>query len=81
MREDDLEISTKGRKFIPIEQIDLIIDKAGMASTSAYFTIGVIVECSKPIKSKNGKLFSIIKVSDLVKYDIIKVKQQLEAHY
>ena len=32
-----------------------------------------------PYKSKSGKQFSIVKISDLVKYDLQKVKQMLEA--
>ena len=37
------------------------------------------MEVVGPYKSKSGKQFSILKVSDLVKYDIQKVKKVLEA--
>jgi len=43
----------------------------------AFFTVGVVVEMMGPHKSKNGKLFTIMKVSDLVKYDMAKVKKML----
>lgn len=49
-----------------------------MSSVKAYFTIGTIVELSKPITSKSGKQFLIMKLSDLVKHDITKVKKKLE---
>jgi rRNA processing protein Gar1 len=45
----------------------------------AFFTIGVVVEVMGPYASKNGKQYSMIKVTDLVKYDMNKVKRHLEA--
>jgi hypothetical protein len=39
----------------------------------------VVVDVVGPYKSKSGKQFSILKISDLVKYDIQKVKKAMEA--
>lgn len=46
-----------------------------------YFTVGVLVDSTRPIASKNGKTFMILKLTDLVKYDMHKVKKQLALKY
>ena len=47
-------------------------------SGRAFFTVGVVVDVVGPYKSKSGKQFSIFKISDLVKYDLTKVRKMLE---
>jgi hypothetical protein len=74
IKEDDLDIATRNREFIPIERIDTIIEQNGFASTHAFFTIGVLIESSGLIKTKNGKALKVLKYSDMIKYDILKVK-------
>jgi hypothetical protein len=73
LNDDDVDIHTSARDFIPIEKLDQITIHG-----RAFFTIGVIVEVVGPYKSKTGKQFSIVKLSDLVKYDLAKVKKMLE---
>jgi hypothetical protein len=43
----------KGRKFIPIETVDTLVDSKGMMKNSAlaFFTVGVVVSMSKPTVS------------------------------
>jgi hypothetical protein len=36
----------------------------------AFFTIGVVVELAGPFTAKSGKSFSVMKLSDLIKYDL-----------
>ena len=43
-----------------------------------YYTIGVIVDKIGVLTSKGGKKFTIIKLSNLVKYNLPKVKKYLE---
>ena len=74
MKNDDVQIAMKTRQFMPIEQLEQLVDKAGLASSKSFFTVGVIVENSKPIVSKSGKQFSVMKVSDMYKYDMIKAR-------
>jgi len=47
----------------------------------AFFTVGVLVEKFPVRISKNNKKFCIFKISDLVKYDTIKVRKELEKTY
>ena len=72
-----MDIHTSAREFISIEILDQTITGAG--HVRAFFTIGVIVDVSGPIIAKSGKKFSIMKISDLVKYDMSKVKKFLES--
>jgi hypothetical protein len=85
LNEDDVDINISGRDFIPIEKLDSeIINRSSEAVKPAirsFFTIGVIVDISAPLQSKNNKKYRAIKVSDLVKYDIFKVKKHLEKTY
>jgi hypothetical protein len=53
----------------------------GQSGKMMFFTIGVVVENSKPVTSKNGKLFSTMKISDLYKYETFKTKKYLEKLY
>lgn len=50
-----------------------------MGGIKAFFTVGVVVDVVGPYKSKSGKQFSVLKLSDLVKYDLSKVKKLLES--
>ena len=46
-----------------------------MAAGKGFFTVGVIVDKSRVLESaKTGKKFIILKLSDLVKYDMGKVR-------
>ncbi len=77
LNQDDVEIHTSAREFIPIEKLDQVITFLG--ANRALFTIGVVVDVAGPIQAKSGKQFSIVKISDLVKYDITKVCKLLES--
>jgi len=37
-----------------------------------------VVDVSGPLQAKSGKNFSIVKLTDLVKYDLAKVRKMLE---
>mmetsp|Transcript_16449 Transcript_16449/g.11822 ORF Transcript_16449/g.11822 Transcript_16449/m.11822 type:complete len:107 (+) Transcript_16449:296-616(+) len=78
VRHDDLEITMKGKNFIPLEQIDTLVDLTGQQSSRHYFTVGVVVENSRPMESKGGKKFSVMMISDLYKYEMFKVRKMLE---
>ena len=73
-----MDIHTSAREFIPIETLDHYMQgySGGM---KAFFTVGVVVENAGPYTSKSGKQFSIMKISDLVKYDLGKVKKHLQS--
>lgn len=73
-----MEAQVRNRSFIPLEEMDSTVDKTGISNVKAYFTIGVIVELSRPITSKSGKMFLVMKLTDLVKHDISKAKRKLE---
>ena len=77
LNEDDVDIYTSAREFIPLEILDKTIT-INSSVVKPFFTIGIIVDISGPIMSKNGKNYSILRISDLVKYDILKVKKLLE---
>ena len=76
LNEDDVDIHTSAREFISIEKLDQTITSIG--SAKAFFTIGVVVDVSGPLQAKSGKNFSIVKLTDLVKYDLAKVRKMLE---
>jgi hypothetical protein len=40
-----------------------------------FFTVGIVVDKIGVLTSKAGKLFTILKLSDIVKYEMPKVKQ------
>lgn len=78
LNEDDVDIYTSAREFIPIETLDQTVTFNSQA-LKAFFTIGVIVESSGAVvmTTKTGKAFSVFKISDLIKYDITMVKKIL----
>lgn len=78
LNEDDVDIYTSAREFIPIETLDQTVTFNSQA-LNAFFTIGVIVESSGAVvmTTKTGKAFSVFKISDLIKYDITMVKKIL----
>lgn len=75
--EEDVEIVAGSREFVAIENIEQQVVE-GAQKVRAYFTIGVVVESSKEMTTKNGKKYKVVKISDLVKYDTLKVKRHLE---
>ena len=79
LSEDDVDIMIGGREYVPIETMEYQIQE-GIAGQKikSYFTIGVIVEASQEKATKNGKKYKLMKISDLVKYDTVKVKKHLE---
>lgn len=79
MTEDEISLKVGTREFIDIEKIDRKDIKAKsnqMNQVNGFFTIGVITDKSPIITSKNGKKFSIFKLSDLAKYDLNKLGTQ-----
>ena len=53
-----------------------------MAAGKGFFTVGVIVDKSRVLESaKTGKKFIILKLSDLVKYDMGKVRQKVSQEF
>ena len=50
-------------------------------TTKAFFTVGVVVESTKPFTSKSNKLFSTVKISDLWKYEMFRARKLLEKNY
>ncbi len=77
MSQDELSFEVKNRKFIDLLNIESITDKTGALLVRSYFTVGVLIEKTPPIKSKSGKLFSIWKLSDMQKYDPTALKKKL----
>lgn len=75
LNSEDVDIHTSARTFISIEGLDL----EALSTAKAFFTVGVVVELAGPLTAKSGKPFSIMKVSDLVKYDLAKVRKVLSA--
>lgn len=51
------------------------------AKGTGFFTIGVIVDRIGVLTSKGGKKFTILKLSDLVKYDMSKVRAHLARQF
>lgn len=79
LTQDDIEIYTSRREFLSLEKMDYTI--LGSSILRAYFTIGVIIEISAVRESKNGKPYAFMKISDLVKYDIMRAKKMIEAKF
>lgn len=61
---------TKDRAFLPLTQIDLLIE------APAYFTVAVVSTVEAPQTGKSGKRFITVKVTDLVKHDLVKLQKQ-----
>ena len=81
LTEDEIQGKVGSREFISIEKIDRkdMRDKnAVINQVNGFFTIGVVTEKSPIIVSKTGKKFSILKISDLTKYDLNKLKSTLD---
>lgn len=81
--EDEIKAAAGPRQFIDVMSMDMFevrTKQAKLSQTQGFFTIGVITDISPKITGKNGKPFCIIKVSDLIKYDLNKVKEQLHNH-
>jgi hypothetical protein len=78
LSEVDVDIHTSAREFISIESLDQEVTQYTVG-VKAFFTVGVVVELSGPFTAKSGKQFSVMKVSDLVKYDLAKVRKLLES--
>ncbi len=47
LNQDDVDIHTSAREFIPIEKLDMVITHQMLAR--AFFTIGVVVDVVGPI--------------------------------
>ena len=80
--EDEIMAKANRREFIPIEKLDLLETRTKHALTcqsSGIYTIGVLTDKSPPIPCKNGKHFTIFKLTDLVKYDINRVEDVIRA--
>ena len=58
-----------------------LADDGIVATGKGFFTIGILVDKSRVLESKNGKKFIILKFSDLVKYDMSKVRQVLQKEF
>lgn len=80
LNDDDVDIHTSAREFIPIEKLDQVFtsEQGSVKVVRAFFTVGVVVEVFGPQTSKTGKQFSVFKLTDLVKYDLAKVIKELE---
>ena len=72
---------TKRRSFVNLEQIDSIENMSSIGLVGGkgkgFFTVGIIVDRIGVLTSKGGKKFTIIKISDLVKYNMSRVKEHL----
>lgn len=55
-------------QFTFVENIEEVFDSSGQPTTKGFYTIGVVVEASKALNSKNNTPFCHIKITDLVKY-------------
>ena len=66
---------TKRRHFVSIEKIDSDENQKLVSGKAGYFTVGVVVDRIGVLTSKGGKTFSILKLSDLVKYNMKRVKE------
>ncbi|CDW78551.1 UNKNOWN [Stylonychia lemnae] len=87
LNEEDVDIFTRAREFIPIETLDTTIlekDRIGenkKATIRSFFSIGVLVDVSGPFQSKSNKRYTILRVTDLVKYNMSAVKKELTKLY
>ena len=84
IKQDELDVKVNRRKFVQFEQLDSKeqLDAGGLVSSQkGLFTIAVVVDKSRVLESKSGKKFIILKLSDLVKYDMPKVRQQVQKDF
>ena len=80
LTEDELLGEAGNRKFVEVMQMDMFETRNEHASThqsKGFYTIGVLSDVSKPITAKTGKKMSIVKITDLIKYDLNMVKQEM----
>ena len=80
LTEDEIMGKVGSRDFVAIEEMDEINMRLKYHSQLAHqgmYTIGVLTESTPIIISKRGKKFCIFKISDLVKYDLNRVKDVL----
>lgn len=81
--EDEIKVAAGSRHFIDVMSMDMFesrSEQAKLQQSQGFFTIGVVTESSPPIAGKSGKQFSIMKITDLIKYDMNKVRLQLTEH-
>jgi len=81
---DALMAKVNRRAYVPIDQVDSKqqLSPSGLVKTGkGFFTIGVVVDKSRVLESKAGKKFVIVMLSDLEKYDMPKVRQQLQIEF
>ena len=82
LSKDELQAKvTLRRQYISLDKIDTKENTSStglIGSSKGYFTVGVIVDKIGVLTSKGGKKFTIVKLSDLVKYNMARVKQHLE---
>ena len=79
--EDEISGAAGRRKFFEIEKFDSKIVRDFLSKngqSQGAYTIGVLVDKSALKTAKSGNFFANIKLSDLAKYDINKVKTHLE---
>ena len=58
------------------------LDSTIMGSVlQAYYTLGVVVEISALRQSRNGKAYAFMKITDLAKYDMVRVKRMLDQRF
>lgn len=76
---------TKRRQFVCIEKID---SQENMSSVGlvggkgkGFFTVGVVVDRIGVLTSLKGKTFTILKISDMVKYNMTRVKEYLNRQF
>ena len=77
IKHDALMAKVNRRAYVPIDQVDSKeqLSPSGLVKTGkGFFTIGVVVDKSRVLESKAGKKFVILKLSDLEKYDMPKVR-------
>ena len=84
VKQDELDVKVNRRTFVQFDQLDSKeqLSSTGLVSSQkGFFTIAVMVDKSRVLESKHGKKFIILKLSDLVKYDMSKVRQLIEKEF
>ncbi len=84
LTDEHIATYTSAHDFVPISKIDSFAEDTALnkqneneSNQRPYFTIGVVVELSNLMKSKKGKAYCNLKLSDLNKYDMSKVNKLL----
>ena len=85
IKQDQLQAKLARRKYIQFDELDSkeqLAPTGTVATGKGFFTVGVIVDKSRVLESaKTGKKFIILKLSDLVKYDMGKVRQKVSQEF